>query len=76
MLREALDSLAPGHDFNRRDFVRVSVGSGFAAAVLPVTAQTVVKTDASGLLAGEVTISSCRPTAPRRWAGKMCRWCC
>ena len=56
MLREALDSLAPGHDFNRRDFVRTSVGSGFAAAVLPAMAQTVVKTDASGLLAGEVTI--------------------
>ena len=56
MLREALDSLAPGHDFNRRDFVRASVGSGFAAAVLPVLAQSVVKTDTSGLLAGEVTI--------------------
>ena len=56
MLRETLDSLAPGHDFNRRDFVRASVGSGFAAAVLPVMAQTVVKTDAGGLLAGEVTI--------------------
>ena len=61
MLREALDSLAPGHDFKRRDFVRASVGSGFAAAVLPVmaqtVAQTVVKTDSSGLLAGEVTIA-------------------
>ena len=56
MLRECLDSLTPGHDLNRRDFVRASVGSGFAAAVLPVMAQTVVKTDASGLLAGEVTI--------------------
>ena len=56
MLREDLDSLAPGHDFNRREFVRASVGSGFAAAVLPVTAQTVVKTDDAGLLAGEVTI--------------------
>ena len=56
MLRKTLDSLAPGHDFNRRDFVRASVGSGFAAAVLPVMAKTVVKTDASGLLAGEVTI--------------------
>ena len=36
--------------------MRASVGSGFAAAVLPVMAQTVVKTDAGGLLAGEVTI--------------------
>jgi carboxymethylenebutenolidase len=31
------------------------VGSGFAAAVLPVTAQT-IKTDTAGLTAGEVTI--------------------
>lgn len=43
-------------DFNRRDFVRTAVGSGFAAAALPVAAQTVIKTDTSGLLAGEVSI--------------------
>ncbi|TDP63180.1 dienelactone hydrolase family protein [Roseateles toxinivorans] len=43
-------------DLNRRDFVRAAVGSGFAAAVLPVTAQTVVKTDSAGLRVGEVTI--------------------
>ena len=49
-------SLVPSREFTRRDFVRTSVGSGFAAAVLPVCAQTVVKTDSIGLLAGEVTI--------------------
>ena len=43
-------------DLNRRDFVRTAVGSGFAAAVLPVGAQT-VKTDSSGLTVGEVTIT-------------------
>jgi len=56
MLREDFDSLTPSRDFSRRDFVRTSVGSGFAAAVLPVVAQTVVKTDSNGLVAGEVTI--------------------
>ena len=56
MSREDFDSLTPSRDFSRRDFVRTSVGSGFAAAVLPVTAQTVVKTDTAGLIAGEVTI--------------------
>jgi len=56
MSREDFDSLTPSRDFSRRDFVRTSVGSGFAAAVLPVMAQTVVKTDAEGLVAGEVTI--------------------
>ncbi len=53
MLREDFDSLVPAaSSLSRRGFV----GSGFAAAVLPVVAQTVVKTDSSGLLVGEVTI--------------------
>ena len=56
MLQEDLDSLTPSRDFNRRDFVRTSVGTGFAAAVLPVMAQSVIKTDANGLVAGEVMI--------------------
>ena len=42
-------------DLNRRDFVRAAVGSSFAAAVLPVTAQT-IRTDSAGLNVGEVTI--------------------
>jgi carboxymethylenebutenolidase len=56
MSREEFDSLVPGQDFSRRAFVRASVGSGFAAAVMPIMAQTVIKTDANGLLADEVTI--------------------
>ncbi len=56
MLRERIRRLVPQRDFSRRDFVRTSVGSGFAAAVLPVAAQTMVKTDTQGLIAGEVTI--------------------
>ena len=42
-------------ELTRRDFVRATVGSGFAAAVLPVTAQT-IKTDSTGLAVGEVSI--------------------
>ena len=57
MSREDFDSLTLNRDFSRRDFVRTSVGSGFAAAVLPVMAQSVIKTDSAGLLAGEVTIA-------------------
>jgi carboxymethylenebutenolidase len=38
---------------DRRDVV----GTGFAAAVLPVTAQTQIKTDAAGLVHGEVSIA-------------------
>ena len=50
------DLLAPLPDRSRRDFVRASLGSGFAAAVLPVTAQTQVNTDSAGLSVGEITI--------------------
>ena len=52
-------AVVPGSvpDFSRRDFVRAAVGTGFAAAVLPVTAQT-IKTDSAGLTVGEVTIMS------------------
>lgn len=56
MWQQDLDSLVPSRDFSRRAFVRGSLGTGFAAAVLPVMAQTVVKTDARGLEVGEVTI--------------------
>ena len=51
------DKYAPvlGRGMSRRDFVRGAVGSGFAAAVLPVGAQT-VRTDSAGLVVGEVTI--------------------
>jgi carboxymethylenebutenolidase len=56
MLDQDLASLTPSRDFNRRDFVRTSVGTGFAAAVLPICAQTTIKTDSTGLVAGEVTI--------------------
>lgn len=56
MPRDDFDSLTPSRDYSRRDFVRTSVGSGFAAAVLPVMAQTEIKTDTVGLIAGEVTI--------------------
>ncbi len=56
MIQQELDCLVPQRDFSRRDFVRTSVGSGVAAAVLPVAAQTAIKTGTDGLLAGEVTI--------------------
>jgi carboxymethylenebutenolidase len=54
--RPDVDSLTAPRAYSRRDFVRTSVGSGFAAAVLPVTAQTLVKTPADGLDVGEVMI--------------------
>jgi two-component system sensor histidine kinase BaeS len=56
VIEQEIDSLTPASEFSRRRFMRTSVGSGFAAAVLPVVAQTQVKTGTEGLIAGEVTI--------------------
>ena len=54
----AIDHAGASPDLERRDFVRSSLGSGFAAAVLPVTAQTQVSTGSAGLLVGEVIIQA------------------
>lgn len=43
-------------EISRREFARTSVGAGFAAATLPISAQTEVRTDSTGLTVGEVTI--------------------
>jgi carboxymethylenebutenolidase len=54
------DSLVANSAFadgvGRRDFLKVALGSGFAAATLPVAAQTVIKTDTAGLAAGTVQV--------------------
>jgi carboxymethylenebutenolidase len=41
---------------DRRHFMKTALGVGFASSVLPVAAQTVVKTDTDGLTAGPITI--------------------
>ena len=50
-----LVAFVPKTEYSRRDFVMTSLASGFAAAVLPVSAQTIT-TDSKGLTAGEVKI--------------------
>ena len=42
---------------DRRGFLKTAVGTGFAAATLPVMAQNVIKTDTSGLTAGTIHIN-------------------
>jgi carboxymethylenebutenolidase len=67
MYKSEIDSLLPdAGGASRRAFGRtaigagigvgVGVGVGFAAAALPVLAQTLIKTDTTGLTVGEVTI--------------------
>ena len=48
--------LPPPRDFTRRDFIVTVLAAGFAAAVRPVAAQTVIHTDSQGLFDGEVRI--------------------
>src|ERR1700674_4523114 len=56
MTESDLSSLLPTRDWTRRDFVVTVLGSGFALAVQPVSAQTIT-TAADGLAAGEVKIT-------------------
>jgi carboxymethylenebutenolidase len=51
----AKTNLSDGVD--RRDFLKVALGTGFAAATLPVVAQNVIKTDTAGLTAGTITLN-------------------
>src|SRR5687768_6776316 len=44
--------------WSRRDFVASSLATGFALAVQPVCAQTMIVTDTKGLTAGEVKIAA------------------
>lgn len=59
-MKEMLDSMAPQAStavgLDRRDFLKVALGTGFAVAVMPVSAQTLIKTDTKGLTAGPVEI--------------------
>jgi carboxymethylenebutenolidase len=57
MLKPEVDSLVPHVPFDRRTFIKAALGTGFAACVLPVSAQT-IHTDSEGLEAGEVGIKS------------------
>ncbi|QNP47949.1 dienelactone hydrolase family protein [Diaphorobacter aerolatus] len=57
-MKRDLDSLLPGSTTeagaSRRTALKVALGVGYAAAVVPVCAQTAIKTSADGLTAGEV----------------------
>jgi len=60
-VKEEINSLVAttslSENMDRRIFLKTALGTGFAAAVMPVAAQNVIKTDTAGLTAGEVTIN-------------------
>jgi carboxymethylenebutenolidase len=59
-MKSEFNSLLPGDSTEagatRRTAIKVALGVGYAAAVLPIAAQTAIKTSSDGLTAGEVTI--------------------
>ena len=63
-IEEELKSLLPDPKIDRRHFIRASVGIGFAAAVAPIAAQTQIKTDTEGLIAGAVQIATGKDSIP------------
>jgi carboxymethylenebutenolidase len=48
----------------RHEFTKVAAGTGFAAATLPVAAQSVIHTDAGGLTAGTINLNVNGQTVP------------
>lgn len=58
-VKQELDSLCPAPEMNRRAFVAGLLAGGFALAVQPVYAETLIRTDSKGLVDGEVSV----PTA-------------
>jgi carboxymethylenebutenolidase len=61
-------SLVPDMPLNRRGFVVTSLSAGFAAAAMPVCAQTMITTDMYGIEAGEAKIPVEGGTMPGYWA--------
>ncbi len=57
-------SLAPNPDLSRRHVLATTLATGFALAVQPVAAQTMITTDATGLEAGEVEVKTADAEIP------------
>ena len=58
LVEPELEGLMPKSRWSRRGFVATSLATGFALSVQPVTAQTVITTDSTGLVAGEVKVKA------------------
>ena len=54
-MSEDLTNFRPKTEYNRREFIVTSLAGGFALAVQPISAQTII-TNTNGLVAGEVKI--------------------
>ena len=61
---DALALVGEREGVDRRDFIKAALGTGFAAAVMPVQAQNVISTDTQGLTAGTIHIKVNGQTVP------------
>lgn len=57
-MSDEVRSFLPKPTLTRREFVMTTLAAGFALAVRPVSAQTMITTDTNGLEAGEIRIST------------------
>lgn len=64
MKKDTTGSKEKASTLDRREFFVTSIIAGFALAVQPISAQTVIKTDTVGLIAGEVKIPVSDGTIP------------
>lgn len=62
------DSLLPAAHLDRRAFIAAATAAGFALAVQPVQASTVVSTDSAGLDTGNATVTTANGTLPLYFA--------
>lgn len=67
-MHSQFDSLRPAHPMNRRTFVAALGAAGFALAVQPVHAATVIRTDDRGLDAGSAHIDTGGASLPLYFA--------
>ena len=68
-MQEHAASLAPKMEFSRREFVVGGLATaGFALAVQPIQAQSVITTDSNGLVAGEIKIPTTDGSIPGYYA--------
>ena len=64
-MQEHITSLAPKMEFSRRDFVVGGLATaGFALAVQPIQAQSVITTNSNGLVASEINIPTTGRSIP------------
>ena len=70
---------ADANGTTRRFALKAAFGVGYAAAAMPIIAQTAIKTPVAGLVTGESPLMSmalkCPSTAVRQQASLICLWC-